>query len=889
LQTVTEPSSLWSRPIGYASIALYTLTNSLDEPALRKYPYLFLPIAATLALTVGCSSTAQTPPDDDIMPAVTPSGAVRPEDDTSAGENEAAEDTTTASNAAGTDLRRVTVSPQLEPGFMKVSKELRDAVGSVKQAPPAHSIELLRNLRKNLFAPPHEKQLSAYLLGSILIQQASPEAKQEAFDLFVEAAGNDALSTPARTHAADIASAANDEKKVQAVLSPLLKKAESVARAASEKAKSGSSPTGVTVHHAKRDPALPEAIYRLGESFYRAKDFGSATNVFERVRELYPDTEYATGASWYLGSISLETEHDWKTALKEFRHYLQVCPQGKNALKIVQLMVDAATPKPTAGASSGAAPLSENTASLGNAGGSSLNRNAGQNQSAAVSNQNATLAPQIELTANDRALIAMALYKHGRYADALATWDQIGSKNIYRSVCLLKTGRRAEGVTALLQAVEAEPKNSAIPDVASAFCKPVTSKEALALWQEILKRNPGQLDEALWNVAKRLGTPQGAPYYARLIAERPTSQYAPESAWWLIWSSAKQGYAAPAPNKKAFLTQALAHCDKAMAKYAHTHIGPKFAFWRGKLQEALGQKTQAIASYDYCDQQFPGSYYGYRSKACAAHLRSQGTDKPIADRKWSFTAGRANPDPNWNWPEPPVLFHWQKVPSSIGETAATLLWLRQYDEAFKYATGKIPQEIKAWVLLKQGQTLKANANASVNLEGHPQQTPRWRFAFPLAYGNIIEREARKHNLDPLLIHGLIRQESRYDYKALSRSNAMGLMQLLKGTACGVAKHNGITLNATEDIFTPDINIRLGTAYVASVLKRANNNAMLAVASYNGGPNAVARWLKQHQAQGISDMDVYVENIPYDETRDYVRKVFSHYWNYEQLYLHQHKN
>jgi len=866
---------------------------------LRKYPYLFLPIAATLALTVGCSSTAQTPPDDDIMPAVTPSGTVRPEDDTSAGENEAAEDATTAATAVTSEQNRVAVSPQLEPGFMKVSKELRDAVGSVKQAPPAHSIELLRNLRKNLFAPPHEKQLSAYLLGCILIQQPSPEAKQEAFNLFLEAAGNDALSTPARTHAADIASAANDEKKVQDVLSPLLKKAESAARAASEKSKTQSSGTGVTVHHAKRDPALPEAIYRLGESFYRAKDFGSATNVFERVRELYPDTEYATGASWYLGSISLETERDWKTALKEFRHYLQVCPQGKNALRIVQLLVDAATPKPTAGASSGSASVSENNGVPGNASGSKLNRNAGQNPSAAVSNlqnpnaaassQNATLAPQIELTANDRALIAMALYKHGRYADALATWDQIGSKNIYRSVCLLKTGRRAEGVTALLQAVEAEPKNSAIPDVASAFCKPVTSKEALALWQEILKRNPGQLDEALWNVAKRLGTPQGAPYYARLIAERPTSQYAPESAWWLIWSSAKQGYAAPTPNKKAFFTQALAHCDKALAKYAHTHIGPKFAFWRGKLQEALGQKPQAIASYDYCDKQFPGSYYGYRSKACAAHLRSLGTDKPIADRKWSFTIGRPNPDPNWNWPEPPVLFHWQKVPSSIGETAATLLWLRQYDEAFKYATGKVPQEIKAWVLLKQGQTLKANANASVNLEGHPQQTPRWRFAFPLAYGNIIEREARKNNLDPLLIHGLIRQESRYDYKALSRSNAMGLMQLLKGTAYGVAKHNGITLNATEDIFTPDINIRLGTAYVASVLKRANNNAMLAVASYNGGPNAVARWLKQHQAQGISDMDVYVENIPYDETRDYVRKVFSHYWNYEQLYLRPRAN
>ena len=154
----------------------------------------------------------------------------------------------------------------------------------------------------------------------------------------------------------------------------------------------------------------------------------------------------------------------------------------------------------------------------------------------------------------------------------------------------------------------------------------------------------------------------------------------------------------------------------------------------------------------------------------------------------------------------------------------------------------------------------------------------------MAFGNIVEREARKRAVDPLLIHGLIRQESRYDDKAVSRSNAMGLMQLLKGTAYGVAKHNGITLNAASDIFKPDTNIQLGTAYIAYVLKRAEGNAMYAVASYNGGPNAVAKWIKQHQAVGNNDLDAYVEDIPYDETRDYVRKVFAHYWNYEHLYL-----
>jgi soluble lytic murein transglycosylase-like protein len=249
-----------------------------------------------------------------------------------------------------------------------------------------------------------------------------------------------------------------------------------------------------------------------------------------------------------------------------------------------------------------------------------------------------------------------------------------------------------------------------------------------------------------------------------------------------------------------------------------------------------------------------------------------------------MVVGREEPEYNWVWPEPPHLFQWQRLPASIGECASTLLWLRQYNECFDFATGKAPNEVKAWVLLKQGQVLKAGTNASYKLDGLPKPDARWYFAYPLAWRDSVGREARKRGLDPLLVHGLIRQESRYDHNAVSRSNAMGLMQLLKGTAYGVAKHNSIALSQTADIFKPDTNIQLGCAYLAYVLKRNDGNAMLAVASYNGGPNAVAKWMKQYQAAGINDLDVYVENIPYDETRDYVRKVFNHYWNYERLYL-----
>lgn len=835
---------------------------------MRKLPQIFLTSLAILGFTVGCSSPAQTPQEGESEAAASIGNGDGSTSPPGGGGGES-----TATTAIAPPVRRVAITPQLEPGFIKVSRELREAVGSIGSAQAAQSIELLQAVRKNIFLPAHDKQLAAYLLADLVGKQAGANSGQEAIKLYVEAAGHEPLATPARMHAADIAAAATDEKNLQEVLSPLVGKAEALARIEREKAKAGAyrSP-------AKKDPALPEALYRLAESYYRAKDYGPANNVFERVRDYFPETEFATGSSYYLGVIALETAGDWKTAQKEFRHYLNVCPQGKNAIKIIQLMIDACQPKPST-----------------------------------TGDPNVTVPALIELTPNDRAMIAMALYKHGRHQDALDTWSQIDSKHIYRAVSLMKTGKRQEGVTALLQAVEANPKDPNIQEVTSAFCVPVSTKEALALWQEVLKRNPEKIDVALWNVAKRLGAPQGASYYQRLITERPTSEFAPESAWWLVWSSAKQAYASAGPNRKIHFTRALDHCQKAIKAYSHTHIGPKFAFWRGKLHEAVGQKAPAIAAYEYAELTYPGSYYGYRSKFRGRHLRSEaavakkgatvsgappeggglagahaiaGASHVIPDRKWSTVPGRACPDPNWTWPEPPDLFQWSRMPHTIGDTAAVLMWLRQYDDCFKHATGKVPSEVKGWVLFKQGQILKAGANASWKLEGYPHKNAHWRFAYPLAYGTIVERESKKRNVDPLLIHGLIRQESRYDHKAVSRSNAMGLMQLLKGTAYGVAKNNGITLNSTQDIFTPDTNIQLGTAYIAYVLKRAEGNPMIAVASYNGGPNAAARWLRQYQAAGISDMDAYVEDIPYNETRDYVRKVFAHYWNYEHLYLHK---
>ena len=116
--------------------------------------------------------------------------------------------------------------------------------------------------------------------------------------------------------------------------------------------------------------------------------------------------------------------------------------------------------------------------------------------------------------------------------------------------------------------------------------------------------------------------------------------------------------------------------------------------------------------------------------------------------------------------------------------------------------------------------------------------------------------------------------------AVSSSNALGLMQLLPGTAMGVAKRLGVKLNGNKDIHKPEYNIKFGIDYIAYTMGRHDGSALFAVASYNGGPNAVASWRKKIST---ADLDYFVENIPFLETRDYVKKVFGSYWNYEAIY------
>ncbi|WKD51325.1 transglycosylase SLT domain-containing protein [Microbulbifer spongiae] len=150
--------------------------------------------------------------------------------------------------------------------------------------------------------------------------------------------------------------------------------------------------------------------------------------------------------------------------------------------------------------------------------------------------------------------------------------------------------------------------------------------------------------------------------------------------------------------------------------------------------------------------------------------------------------------------------------------------------------------------------------------------------FPLAFADIIhnasERVGRQNSpLDPYLIYAVARQESHFSHDAKSSAGALGIMQLLPSTARDTARRSGVPYRRSWDLLSPNTNIILGSFYLSTLLNRFDNNRILAAAAYNAGPSRVAKWLRETRKR--LPYDVWIETIPYKETRTYVQNVLAY--------------
>ena len=150
----------------------------------------------------------------------------------------------------------------------------------------------------------------------------------------------------------------------------------------------------------------------------------------------------------------------------------------------------------------------------------------------------------------------------------------------------------------------------------------------------------------------------------------------------------------------------------------------------------------------------------------------------------------------------------------------------------------------------------------------------------MKYSEYVDKYAEEYGVDKYLIYALIKAESNFDPEVTSRSDARGLMQLMEETA--VERSNIIDNETVEthDLYDPETNIKLGTSYIAYLLGLYSGNTILALTAYNAGLGNVQQWIKN---EIIKPDGSDIENIPYKETENYVRKIIRDYQMYLRLY------
>jgi soluble lytic murein transglycosylase len=158
--------------------------------------------------------------------------------------------------------------------------------------------------------------------------------------------------------------------------------------------------------------------------------------------------------------------------------------------------------------------------------------------------------------------------------------------------------------------------------------------------------------------------------------------------------------------------------------------------------------------------------------------------------------------------------------------------------------------------------------------------PYWEALFPRPYWPDLKKFSVANGLDPYLVASLIRQESEFNPAAVSRANAVGLMQLLPRTGKLVAREEKLRRYSDSQLFTPAVNLQLGTRYFRGMVDQFGGSFEYALAAYNAGSDRVQEWMGQGKYR---DQQEFVESIPFTETREYVQAILRNAAVYKQLY------
>ena len=415
----------------------------------------------------------------------------------------------------------------------------------------------------------------------------------------------------------------------------------------------------------------------------------------------------------------------------------------------------------------------------------------------------------------------ISLYRLSRFPEALKVFSGIDSpKALYwRGLTLMSMGREKEAIGTFELLYKLNPQSS------------WTRKSLLKAAR--LRHLGGEPEEA-----RRL--------YSLIIEKYPRRKEASKSAWNLGWLHYRN---------KEYEKAVEIFSNRAWANWGGRQ---RFLYWYARAAEKTGDK--------------PGAIYALRKLIDSPKITYYSTLAKLRLKKNLFlpvrpaTAHAENP-----FGKNPVLEKFL----FFAKTGIYDLALREA-KLLRPQAKTVGQRLYLASLYLQAQDYKS----SITMANGIRFPDALRFSFPKGFEERVRIFSRKYALDEFLVYSVIREESHFDKEAVSVSDARGLMQLLPSTALETAQKAGLSDFETPQLFSPDVNLDLGCYYLSWLLEIFEGNFAVSLAGYNGGPTSAKTW---YEKNGSLAVDEFIEEIPFEQSRNYVKKILRSYAAYEAVY------
>ena len=456
----------------------------------------------------------------------------------------------------------------------------------------------------------------------------------------------------------------------------------------------------------------------------------------------------------------------------------------------------------------------------------------------------------VKLNNYDNLLIAKSYYQNGEYEKAkeflnkttiTESWSDF-AKNEYKLGNKEKANVYAE--KGLKENAETtEPAD--IYEVIDGYVKSYPSrKEGIKRLVSFNLKSTGADYVAYLNCNEVVEKEYKEACFRTLYEQYPSGQFSADSLYNIFMSKYLQ--------KKYFDAQRLGILH--LKKFPTAKSSPAVTYFMGKIAYKLKHYESANDYYKQVLAKFPDSYYAFRAYN---NLYKDDGFLPFLELT-----------------DKPVVFPYRK--SLDSNLVVNLALLKDYDLVEELC--KKDKFIQSWIAYEKGDytvsaVMARNAMEELNIKPSYDDL-RWRLVYPLHYYESVDK--LRGNNNPIILQSILKEESHFNPKAKSYVGAEGLMQLMPSTYTEVVKNNVIPKNFDN----ATSNIAAGSLYYSGLKKALLNRDLYAITAYNGGIGSVTSWFTK---LNYSDTDEFVEQIPYPETKNYVKKVLRTYWMYGKIY------